>query len=112
MAALRARRATSLARRSGSGVRARRAAALTMAIAASTEVCQPAWATTGLAPARVRTRAGARPVVAHAGWQTSVEAAIAIVNAAARRARTPEPLRRAREVARRARNAAMSAPGA
>src|SRR5579875_1403051 len=72
----------------------------------------PLWLDGEVVAAWVRTRAGARPVVAHAGWQTSVEAAIAIVNAAARRARTPEPLRRAREVARRARNAAMSAPGA
>jgi deoxyribonuclease V len=48
----------------------------------------------------VRTRAGARPVVVHAGWQTDAQAAVQVVLAATRRARTPEPLRRARTLAR------------
>jgi deoxyribonuclease V len=55
---------------------------------------------------RVRTRAGAKPVAVHAAWQTDALDAVRVVLAATRRARTPEPLRRARTLARtrRARN--------
>jgi deoxyribonuclease V len=53
----------------------------------------------------LRTRAGARPVVVHPGWRTDLDTAIAVVRASTRRARTPEPLRRARELARYARAA-------
>jgi deoxyribonuclease V len=52
-----------------------------------------------------RTRAGARPLVVHPGWRTDLETAVSVVLAAIRRARTPEPLRRARRQARRARAA-------
>jgi deoxyribonuclease V len=48
----------------------------------------------------VRTRAGAKPVAVHAAWQTDARAAVQVVLAATRRARTPEPLRRARTLAR------------
>jgi deoxyribonuclease V len=48
----------------------------------------------------IRTRTGARPVAAHAAWQTDTQAAVQVVLAATRRARTPEPLRRARTLAR------------
>jgi deoxyribonuclease V len=48
----------------------------------------------------VRTRPGAKPVAVHAGWQTDAQAAVQVVLAATRRARTPEPLRRARALAR------------
>lgn len=48
----------------------------------------------------VETRRGSRPVCAHAAWRTSVEVAREVVQAASRRARTPEPLRRARHLAR------------
>jgi deoxyribonuclease V len=48
----------------------------------------------------VRTRAGAKPVAVHAAWQTEAQAAVQVVLAATRRARTPEPLRRARTLAR------------
>jgi deoxyribonuclease V len=51
----------------------------------------------------VRTRAAARPVVAHPGWRTDLDAAVAVVRRTTRRARTPEPLRRARRAARVAR---------
>ena len=54
----------------------------------------------------VRTRPDARPLLVHAGWRTDLASAVDVVVAATRRARTPEPLRRAREVARRARSAA------
>jgi deoxyribonuclease V len=48
----------------------------------------------------VRTREGAKPVAVHAAWQTDAQAAVEVVLAATRRARTPEPLRRARTLAR------------
>ena len=48
----------------------------------------------------VRTRDGARPLVAHAGWRTSPETAAEVVLAVTTRFRTPEPLRLARQVAR------------
>lgn len=57
----------------------------------------------------VRTRAGARPLVVHPGWRTDLDTAASVVLAAIRRARTPEPLRRARREARMARAAEESA---
>lgn len=51
----------------------------------------------------VVTRAGARPVCVHAGWRTDVDVAVAVVRSAGGRARTPEPLRHARFLARAAR---------
>jgi deoxyribonuclease V len=53
----------------------------------------------------LRTRVGARPLVVHPGWRTDLDTAVSVVLAATRRARTPEPLRRARRVARLARAA-------
>ena len=53
----------------------------------------------------VRTRVGARPLVVHSGWRTDLDTAVSVVLAAIRRARTPEPLRRARREARAARAA-------
>jgi deoxyribonuclease V len=55
----------------------------------------------------VRTRPGARPVAVHAAWRTDPEVAVRVVMAASRRARTPEPLRRARRIARLARATAV-----
>lgn len=55
--------------------------------------------------AAVRTRTSARPVFAHAAWRTDPHTAVSVVLAACRRARTPEPLRRARREARWARSA-------
>ena len=48
----------------------------------------------------VRTRAGGTPVAVHAAWQTDAQDAVQVVLAATRRARTPEPLGRARTLAR------------
>src|SRR5829696_1384705 len=48
----------------------------------------------------VRTRPGAKPVAVHAAWRTDASDAVRVVLAATRRARTPEPLRRARTLAR------------
>jgi deoxyribonuclease V len=53
----------------------------------------------------LRTRQGVRPVAVHAAWRTDVATAVEVVLAATRRrARTPEPLRRARTAARVARS--------
>jgi deoxyribonuclease V len=54
----------------------------------------------------VRTRAGVRPVVAHAAWRCDVDVAVGIVVRSVERARTPEPLRLARQAARTARGGA------
>src|SRR5918994_1254069 len=51
----------------------------------------------------LRARVGARPLVVHPGWRTDLDTAVSVVLAAIRRARTPEPLLRARREARRAR---------
>jgi deoxyribonuclease V len=57
--------------------------------------------------ASVCTRTGARPVVAHAGWRTDVETAVALALAASTEgARAPVPLQEARRVAREARDLA------
>lgn len=59
----------------------------------------------------VCTRAGVRPVVAHAAWRTSPETAAQIVLAASTEAaRTPVPLQEARRVAREARALADPEP--
>jgi deoxyribonuclease V len=52
---------------------------------------------------RLRTRAGARPVVVHSGWRTDLDTAVAVVLAACQGHRAPEPLRLARRLAREAR---------
>ncbi len=49
---------------------------------------------------RVRTRVGARPVVVHAAWRTDPELARDVALSVGGRARTPEPLRIARYLAR------------
>ncbi|HEY6932805.1 MAG TPA: endonuclease V [Marmoricola sp.] len=51
----------------------------------------------------VRTRAGTRPLAVHPGWRCDVDTAVEVVLRTTGRQRTPEPLRRARQLARRAR---------
>jgi deoxyribonuclease V len=51
----------------------------------------------------VRTKPGTRPLAAHAAWRTGPEIAVEVLLTATERARTPEPLRRARAAARRLR---------
>lgn len=51
----------------------------------------------------VRTRRGTRPLAVHAAWRTSPETAAEVVLATTARARTPEPLRLSRQLARIAR---------
>jgi deoxyribonuclease V len=60
----------------------------------------PLWLGGEVVACWVRTRAGAKPVAVHAAWRTDVQAAVQVVLAATGRARTPEPLRRARTLAR------------
>jgi deoxyribonuclease V len=50
-----------------------------------------------------RPRRGARPIAVHAAWRTDPETALEVARAAWRWARTPEPLRQARRLAREAR---------
>lgn len=57
----------------------------------------------------MRTRQGARPLVVHPGWRTDLDTAVTVVASTTGRRRTPEPLRRARALARQAR-AGWSAP--
>ena len=54
----------------------------------------------------VRLRPNARPVVIHAAWRTTPDQAAALVLSLKGHHRTPEPLRRARALARSARSAA------
>jgi deoxyribonuclease V len=49
---------------------------------------------------RVRTRSGSKPVIAHAAWRTSPEVAEEIVLHSTSLARWPEPMRKARQLAR------------
>ena len=51
----------------------------------------------------VRTRRGTRPVVVHPGWRVGLDDAVGLVLELTPRRRTPEPLRFARNLARRAR---------
>jgi deoxyribonuclease V len=52
----------------------------------------------------MRTRPGVRPLVVHPGWRVDLETAVAVVARTTGRRRTPEPLRQARQLARRARD--------
>jgi deoxyribonuclease V len=51
----------------------------------------------------VRTRQGTRPVVVHPGWRVGLDEAVELILELTPRRRTPEPLRQARKLARRAR---------
>lgn len=59
----------------------------------------------------VRSRAGVRPLVVHAGWRTSPEVAVEVVLSATTRFRTPQVLREARHDARVARSEAEGRVG-
>lgn len=58
----------------------------------------------------VRTRAGTRPLAVDAGWRTTPDIAVEVVLRATAGHRTPEPLRRARQLARLARRDATTRP--
>jgi deoxyribonuclease V len=57
----------------------------------------------------LRTRRGRRPLAVHAAWRTDPDTAVEVVLRAGSGARTPEPLRAARMLARSARAAAEAA---
>jgi deoxyribonuclease V len=52
----------------------------------------------------VRTRAGTRPLAVSPGWRTDLDSAVEAVMTSVSRARTPEPVRQARRLARIARS--------
>jgi deoxyribonuclease V len=52
----------------------------------------------------LRTQAGVRPLAVHPGWRIDLATAVEVVTVLTRRRRTPEPLRRARQMARRTRS--------
>ena len=54
----------------------------------------------------IRTRPGVRPLVVHPGWRVDLDTAVEVVANTSARRRTPEPLRRARHLARLARTTA------
>ena len=56
----------------------------------------------------LRTQPGIRPLAVHPGWRIDLATAIDVVTFHTRRRRTPEPLRRARQLARRARTHAQT----
>jgi deoxyribonuclease V len=56
----------------------------------------------------LRTKRGTRPLAVHAAWRTGPEAAVEVVLGATEAWRTPEPFRRARTAARRARGLSTS----
>jgi deoxyribonuclease V len=51
----------------------------------------------------LRTQTGVRPLAVHPGWRVDLDTAVEVITMLTRRRRTPEPLRRARQLARRAR---------
>ncbi|MDQ1481941.1 MAG: deoxyribonuclease, partial [Actinomycetota bacterium] len=51
----------------------------------------------------LRTQPGVRPLAVHPGWRIDLAATVEVVMSVTRRHRTPEPLRQARQLARRAR---------
>jgi deoxyribonuclease V len=56
----------------------------------------------------VRTQPGVRPLAVHPGWRIALPTAVDVIMSLASRRRTPEPLRRARQLARRARNVGVA----
>jgi deoxyribonuclease V len=60
----------------------------------------------------LRSRAGARPIAVHAGWGTDPDGALRIAMWSLRRARTPQPIRLARRLARLARAGFVKASAA
>jgi deoxyribonuclease V len=51
----------------------------------------------------LRTQPGVRPLAIHPGWRIDLITAVEVITMLTTRRRTPEPLRRARQLARRAR---------
>lgn len=64
----------------------------------------PLWLRETLVGYWLRVRPRTRPVAVHAGWRTDPDTALHLVRAVVYRARTPEPIRMARQLARRQRS--------
>jgi deoxyribonuclease V len=64
----------------------------------------PLWIGDEVVGCWLRSRPGARPIAVSPGWRMSLESSIRVVRSAVYRARTPEPIRRARRAARAARS--------
>jgi deoxyribonuclease V len=60
----------------------------------------------------MRTKPGVRPLAVHPGWQVDLDTAVDVVAGTCGQRRTPEPLRRARQAARRARGVTTAQPRA
>ncbi|HEY4827290.1 MAG TPA: endonuclease V [Solirubrobacteraceae bacterium] len=60
----------------------------------------PLWLDGACVGAWLRTRGGARPLAVHPGWRTTLEDAIDVVLASTHAHRTPEAIRRSRQLAR------------
>jgi deoxyribonuclease V len=58
----------------------------------------------------VVTRTGSRPLIVHPGWRTDLDTAVQVVERLSFAARTPEPLREARRLARTARAGSLPPP--
>ena len=56
----------------------------------------------------LRTQPGVRPLAVHPGWRIDLSTAVDLVMSLTSRRRTPEPLRRARQLARRSRDVASA----
>jgi deoxyribonuclease V len=56
----------------------------------------------------LRTQPSVRPLAVHPGWRIDLGTAVAVIMSVTSRRRTPEPLRRARQLARRARQEVWS----
>jgi deoxyribonuclease V len=63
----------------------------------------PLWIGDSVVGCWLRTKPGVRPLVVHPGWRMDVTTAVEVVTSVTNRRRTPEPLRHARQLARRAR---------
>ena len=63
----------------------------------------PRWIGDSVVGCWLRTKPGVRPLVVHPGWRMDLTTAVQIVTSVTSKRRTPEPLRRARQLARRAR---------
>ena len=59
----------------------------------------------------LRTQPGVRPLAVHPGWRIDLDTAVEVVMSLTSRNRTPEALRRARQLARRTRAAQQADPG-
>ncbi|MFB0517152.1 MAG: endonuclease V [Candidatus Neomarinimicrobiota bacterium] len=63
----------------------------------------PLWLEAENVAVWLRTRAGAHPLVIHPAWRTDLAVAVTVAQSVSLKARTPEPLRHARHLARTAR---------